>query len=236
MNGGSQGRWRYAALTCGLLLIARSLVVGAPATPFRPRLPDESLWPQGRYVYQRHCLVCHGAFGDGRGEMSLDLKPQPRNFGRGVFKYRSTPAGALPTDADLERVIRAGLAGTAMPAFTGLDNREIRAVVEFVKSFSSRWGKPINYAPTLVPPTLPPWFKNEALLGRHAEKGRTLFNTACAVCHGPDGSGRGTASKDLQDSFGQSVDPSDMAIQLTTVPPTCCGRESGNGLPPTIFL
>ena len=26
------------------------------------------------------------------------------------------------------------------------------------------------------------------------------------------------------------------AIQLTTVPPTCCGRESGNGLPPTIFL
>ena len=28
----------------------------------------------------------------------------------------------------------------------------------------------------------------------------------------------------------------DRAIQLTTVPPTCCGRESGNGLPPTIFL
>ena len=33
-----------------------------------------------------------------------------------------------------------------------------------------------------------------------------------------------------------AIESIDRAIQLTTVPPTCCGRESGNGLPPTIFL
>ena len=34
-----------------------------------PRLPDHTLWPQGRYVYERHCVICHGKYGDGRGDM-----------------------------------------------------------------------------------------------------------------------------------------------------------------------
>ena len=131
------------------LALSAALLSGATnEPPFQPRLPDPALWPQGRYVYQRNCLVCHGTHGDGTGEMGRTLKPPPRNFGRGVFKYRSTPPGALPTDDDLERTIRGGLAGTAMPVFSNLSEREIKSVIEYVKSFSRRWHNPTPTAST----------------------------------------------------------------------------------------
>lgn len=198
-----------------MLALGLSLAAGSPGAdtnepPFQPKLPDDSLWPQGRFVYQRNCLVCHGAYGDGRGDMGRELKPRPRNFGRGIFKYHSTPAGALPGDADLERTIRGGLAGTAMPVFSSLSDREIKSVIEYVKSFSARWRNPTNYAPALTLPPLPAWFGNEALLKSRGAKGRSLFSTACAACHGPDGSGREATAKDLEDSWGQPVTPTDL--------------------------
>lgn len=193
------------------LPLAAWLLAAATNTPIdKPKLPDDSLWPQGRYVYQRNCLVCHGTYGDGRGDMGLELKPRPRNFGRGIFKYRSTPAGSLPTDADLEQTIRGGLTGTAMPAFGNLNDREIKAVIEYVKNFSSRWRNPANYAPALVLPPLPGWFTNMALLKSHEKKGRAIFSTACIPCHGTDGSGREITARDLEDSWGQPVTPTDL--------------------------
>lgn len=205
-----QGRRGIAGIAFGLLLAGGLLGAATNTPPFQPKLPDDSLWPQGRYVYQRNCLVCHGAYGDGRGEMGRELKPRPRDFGRGIFKYRSTPAGALPTDTDLERIVRGGLAGTAMPVFSNLSDREIKSVIEYVKSFSSRWRDPKNYAQALVLPPLPKWFENEASAKSRAAKGRDLFKTACAACHDPDGSGRGTAANALEDSWGQPVTPSDL--------------------------
>jgi mono/diheme cytochrome c family protein len=178
--------------------------------PFQVVLPDDSLWPQGRFVYQQHCLVCHGRFGDGRGEMSRDLMPPPRNFGRGVFKYRSTPAGALPTDADLERTIRGGLAGTAMPMFTQLSPREVKSVIEYVKSFSSSWRNPTNYAPPIELPAMPSWFDNAPMVKRKAEEGRRLFNASCVPCHGADGSGQGASAMELRDVWDQPVTVTDL--------------------------
>lgn len=197
-------------IVLGIALAFRTLAGGTNAPVFRPKLPDESLWPQGRYVYQRNCLMCHGAFGDGRGEMGRDIQPQPRNFGRGLFKYRSTPAGSLPTDADLENTVRGGVAGTAMPVFNNLSDREIKSVIEYVKGFSPRWSKPAHYAPALVLPPLPVWFGDSSLLKARAEKGRVLYDTACAVCHGSDGGGSGVAAKNLMDSWGQPTTPSDL--------------------------
>lgn len=198
------------AVLCCLLTVGWSLGMATNMPPFRPNLPDDSLWPQGRYVYQRNCLVCHGAYGDGRGEMGKELKPRPRDFRRGLFKYHSTPAGALPADADLEQSIRGGLAGTAMPMFSHLSEREIRSVIEYVKSFSPRWLHATNYAPTLALPPLPVWFENDPLLKSRAEKGRDLFAAACAACHGTDGSGQGATAMNLEDSWGQPTTPSNL--------------------------
>lgn len=202
------------AVAFSMALAVWSAGAATNAPPFQPPLPDDSLWFEGRHVYQRNCLVCHGDFGDGRGEMGREIKPPPRNFRRGLFKYRSTPAGALPTDADLERTIRGGLLGTAMPVFSNLSGREIRLVIEYVKSFSSRWRNPTNYAPPLVLPPMPAWFEDEALWKDRVEKGRTLFGLACAACHGTDGGGQGTAAKGLEDSWGQPATPADLRVPM----------------------
>ena len=77
-------------------------------------------------MYERQCVICHGRWGDGRGDMARGMIPRPRRFTAGVFKYRSTPSGFLPTDADLARTIRGGIAGTSMPVFAGvLSERDV---------------------------------------------------------------------------------------------------------------
>ena len=187
-----------------------SFAADPKVAPFKPKLPDTSLYPQGRYVYQRNCLVCHGEFGDGRGEMGRDFKARPRDFGRGIFKYHSTPPGMLPTDLDLERTIRGGLAGTPMPVFSNLNEHEIKSVIEYVKSFSPRWKQATNYAPALKLPAQPAWFEDAALVKELGAKGKVLFLSACAACHGTDGNGRGATAKALEDSWGQPVTPSDL--------------------------
>ena len=53
--------------------------------------PNFELYNQGRYVYERNCLICHGDRGDGNGEVAKDLPLKPRSFREGWFKFRSTP-------------------------------------------------------------------------------------------------------------------------------------------------
>jgi mono/diheme cytochrome c family protein len=90
----------------------------------------------GHFVYMRNCVFCHGKRGDGRGEMGLTVEPRPRDFGAGVFKYRSTPSGTLPTNEDLTRTVREGIPDTAMPIFGKLPMRDVEAVCGRVRQHS----------------------------------------------------------------------------------------------------
>jgi len=173
-------------------------------------LPRDALYLPGRYVYQRNCIVCHGRYGDGRGEIAVEMFPKPRPFTSGIFKYRSTPSGFLPTNEDLLRTVRGGLVGTSMPAFTLLSDRDLRAVIEYIKSFSSKWRKPENYAAPLRQPPVPSWFEKEPELRRHAARGGELFSVACAVCHGTAGDGDGPAAEGLLDAWDQPCRPADL--------------------------
>jgi mono/diheme cytochrome c family protein len=184
---------------------------GTNAPAFLPVLPDSSLYFRGRYVFERNCQVCHGALGNGRGEMASQMAPKPRSFRSGIFKYRSTPAGALPTDQDLQRTVRDGIANTSMPTFAGkLSAREIEAVVEYVKVFSTRWKDPANYAPPLQLPEAPGWFADERELAVRARKGAALFTLACASCHGETGDGKGAAAAELRDAWEDPCPPADL--------------------------
>lgn len=89
-------------------------------------------------LFRRHCVHCHGINGDGAGPTAAFLKPYPRDFRRGVFKYTSTGAGFKPTTDDLRRTIREGIPGTAMPSFNMLPEVEIAALAEYVKYLSIR--------------------------------------------------------------------------------------------------
>lgn len=95
---------------------------------------------QGRHwgLYREHCAHCHGITGDGAGPTALALYPYPRDFRLGKFKFKSTPLRRPPTDADLVRVIRQGIPGSAMPAFTTLPDEEVLALVDYVKYLTIR--------------------------------------------------------------------------------------------------
>src|SRR5512139_2575617 len=101
--------WRSPA-ACGSLRAVRraALVVvacalgGWAARPAQPRALRG--WP----LYERLCLSCHGALGDGRGPAAPYVWPPPRALTRGELKWRSTPAGRPPSDDDLRTTIRFG--------------------------------------------------------------------------------------------------------------------------------
>lgn len=197
-----------AAVSAGGSIATTFAAEPARATVFNP--PDDTLYAQGRYVYQRNCLTCHGARGDGRGDMAEGMFPKPRPFASGIFKYRSTPIGFLPTDADLARTVRNGISGTSMPAFANLSDREIRVVTEYIKFFSPKWRHPENHAAPITIPPEPRWFADTATRRERAVAGRTLFNTSCAPCHGERGDGKGPSAAALVDEWGQPSVPADL--------------------------
>lgn len=90
--------------------------------------------------YREHCAMCHGLSGDGKGPLAATLRPYPRDFRLGKFKYKSTPFGDAPTKDDLTHVVRRGIPGVGMPSFELLQREEdeIRALVQYVVYLSIR--------------------------------------------------------------------------------------------------
>ena len=119
-----------------------------PATPDPPK--DQPLAPElqaGKAVYEQHCAACHGVKGDGSGPASVWLFPRPRNFSAGLFKIKSTPGTALPTDEDLLSTVTRGMPGSSMPSFTYLTEGERRSAVQYVKyltAYTDASGKRVN--------------------------------------------------------------------------------------------
>jgi mono/diheme cytochrome c family protein len=131
---------------------------GTPDDPLVPAVPDldvgklmnlsrlkTAAGPVGtdehgraRGLYREHCAHCHGVTGDGLGPTAAFLNPYPRDYRVGKFKFKSTPLGAKPTHADLTKIIKEGIPGTAMPAFLLLPNHEIEALVDYVKYLAIR--------------------------------------------------------------------------------------------------
>lgn len=89
-------------------------------------------------LYRQHCVHCHGISGDGMGPTALYLNPYPRDYRAGVFKFKSTPKGSLPTHEDLRKIIVDGVPGTAMPSFKLLSSDEIEALTDYVKYLTIR--------------------------------------------------------------------------------------------------
>ena len=92
------------------------------------RLEDGS--PRG--LYRQHCAHCHGVTGDGMGPTSEFLKPYPRDYRKGVFKFKHTVLGAKPRKEDLRQVLMEGIPGTAMPSFRVYDSQELDAIIDYV--------------------------------------------------------------------------------------------------------
>jgi len=181
------------------------LATSAWAADDKPVPIDQKLASKGEAVYTRWCVSCHGELGDGRGYSAQWLEPRPRDFTSGIFKCRSTPSGTLPTDDDLVRTLTIGLYHTNMPAWAVLGDKQLRAVIEYLKTFSSKWKEEAPGVPIVIP--------NETANDEASRKrGRVIWkNNQCEKCHGPEGKGNGASAPTLRDDWGFPDQPFNFA-------------------------
>ncbi len=92
----------------------------------------------GSKLYRRHCLHCHGVSGNGRGPTAVWMKPHPRDYLQGLFKFKSPKGYSRPLASDLYRVLVNGIEGTAMPSFRTLAPAELDSLVLYVIHLSMR--------------------------------------------------------------------------------------------------
>ncbi|MES2789166.1 MAG: cytochrome c [Planctomycetota bacterium] len=93
---------------------------------------------EGRNLYMKHCLHCHGVSGDGNGPTAPYLNPRPRDYRRGEFKFTSTAVGVKARRDDLHLVLQNGIPGTSMPSFALLKPTDLTAIVEYVRWLAMR--------------------------------------------------------------------------------------------------
>jgi mono/diheme cytochrome c family protein len=165
----------------------------------KPKTKAQALLNRGRNIYLHMCVYCHGRDGNGGGNATDYLYPWPRDFRKGIFKFRSTPTGKLPKDEDLYRTIIHGVPGTSMPAWgDALSPQDTWALVNLIKSFSDRFrteapGKSLNIKPLPSSKTL-------------IAKGKKLFTKhKCNDCHGDTGRGNGRLAESLMDAWKHAV-------------------------------
>jgi outer membrane protein OmpA-like peptidoglycan-associated protein/cytochrome c553 len=190
-------------------LVRRTVLLVLIAGVFAARgvgAADEAGDPaEGRVVYERYCVSCHGDHGDGRGEAAAYEDPKPRDYRPAIFKCRSSPSGSLPLASDLERTLQNGLYGTHMPSWYPIGYRARRDAIAYIRTFSNRWtteqpraAMPIPAEPASSPDSI--------------ARGRRVYEqTGCASCHGDLGGGDGPSAKaGMTDVWGNAIAPADL--------------------------
>ncbi|HUG39767.1 MAG TPA: c-type cytochrome [Longimicrobiales bacterium] len=159
----------------------------------------------GRAPYQKWCAGCHGVEGDGEGPAADWMLPRPRDFRDARYQIRTTPSGALPTDADILRVIDEGMPGTAMPGWKGRLSRRDRAnLVDYLKTFSRFFA--MEDAPERLDVGRAPGMSRDAV-----EEGREIYQSVeCWKCHGQAGRGDGPSAPTQTDDRGFPIRPADL--------------------------
>ncbi|HEU4384943.1 MAG TPA: c-type cytochrome [Anaeromyxobacteraceae bacterium] len=176
----------------------------------------------GEIGYVLYCRACHGDKGDGKGPAAPGLRPPPRDFTLGSFKFAAVPGGTLPNDDDLVRVVRTGLHGTAMRAWDGIPEETVREIVQYLKTFSPRWKEEEPGAP--IVPTPDPWKGREK---EGVERGRAVYHglAQCLSCHPAYAPKQyihdvskvvtGTGTRDFrEDMYGAELKNSDYGVKL----------------------
>jgi len=163
------------AIAMGLALLGCDRIPGKPNPADRAPLASEvtAFGP----LYKGSCAACHGA--DGRLGASLALNDP-------VY------LALVPRDR-LRKVIADGVTGSLQPAFAmsaggTLTDAQVDALVA---GLVSSWGKGEPVKTSGLPPYAAP--------PGDAERGKAVYEAACAACHGPDGKG-GTKGGSLVDA------------------------------------
>lgn len=180
-------------------------------------IPRSEEWiDYGKQVYERRCAGCHGVEGDGNGPAATFMyKDRPRDFTLGLFKFRLTPSGSMPTDGDLLRTVTRGVRGTAMPPWHNLPEKDRLAVIQYIKYElsvdRSAMGEP--YAYFVEEPPKPPVYIGEPPPPSKeiVTRGKEIWDQAkCWECHGRTGEGDGEKAPGLTNDWGFPAPPADL--------------------------
>jgi cytochrome c2 len=170
-------------------------------------IPEDTV--NGKALYDKACLLCHGEEGKGDGPVAFFIgsysAPRPRNFTSGTFKFRSTPSGELPTDEDLFRTLTNGIPGY-MPPFSRLSVKARLEIIAYMKTFSDDF---LNQRPVPLTLNSPPI--DETLTS--INQGKIVYDRlGCATCHGSEGDGDSHffRSGDLRDRSGLRIPATDL--------------------------
>lgn len=191
------------------LPIMRASDVGQPTgeyagltNPVQPTIP---VVEEGKTIFTRECLVCHGPAGRGHGPYREGLQPPPPDFHANPY---GVPEAPLVTDAEYFWYISEGLPWTAMPAWKLQYSAEDRwKLVHYIRiNFTQTEERP----QTGTPPSYPSIYMGQPLPKRVSEadiiegdlsqvapqtpsleRGRERYLESCAHCHGLTGLGDG---------------------------------------------
>lgn len=142
----------------------------------------------GYQSYTRYCYACHGEKGDGHGPSSYGLRPPPRNFTLGIFKFaRLRSSDELPNDEDLKYIVKNGLHGSAMLAWD-IPDEELGRILNYIKTFApQKWekkkksGEPVKTLEVFEIPA-DPWQGKDI---EAVTRGQELYHlkAECLNCH-----------------------------------------------------
>ncbi len=218
----------------GMVLWETAAAERAPESP--------ELLARGEALYGIRCAVCHGKRGDGEGPATRFMASKPRDFRRGVFKFRTAKPDGLPSDRDLFRSITAGFPAYGMPPYRYLSQRDRWSLVYHVKALVAAGGEEQfprgssehaaeefdeEVDPAELQEFVDSWMRPGTPVSVPAEpkggdlgavaRGRKLFQGdvyACVRCHGPNGKGDGPSAKELKDDWGNPIRPRNYTLGL----------------------
>jgi len=195
--------------------IASLLVLSILAVPaLRAQTPDlgtEAQREAGKQLYDQKCAQCHGEAGDANSIATPYLRPAPRDFTSGTFKFRTTSSVDLPATDDIKRSIREGMPYTSMPAWQGvLSETQITNLAYYIKTFNDDFAGQYG-SPTPVNIPRAPGYDADNL-----ERGRQVYEAnQCSDCHGEQGRGNGKSAPTLEDDWGFPIRPADLTKRWT---------------------
>ncbi len=130
---------------------------------------------QGKQVFVRYCVTCHGMDGKGHTDMGDTLKAPPSDLTNGEWKYGGT-------DGEVMTLVRDGTE-LGMPSFKDqLNEQRLWQVVHYLRTIGP---EPGIDAPEADPiPENPLGFSMKS-----AGLGQRLYQRSCLKCHGVYGKG-----------------------------------------------
>ena len=173
-----------------------AIVAYLMTSPYVPAV-EEELGPEqvAAIRFGTLCASCHGETGNGLGPIAAALDPKPKNFQKKGFV-------AAYADRFADRIL-GGVPGTAMPPWEKiLSPEDVEAIVDLIESDFARLGD-ADYAREErdAPAVVEPAKAFDAYL-----RGREVFATYCAGCHGRLGTGKGANAYDLLELGRKSPD------------------------------